>query len=227
MRTSKGGSLMWKKRLTGSKGQSLVELALTLPVLLIMLLGLVEVGFALRAYLVLTNVSRETARLASRGLYQPDQIFNYATWFFGNQLPVRYAGQPDPNAEVIITYYYIPNSDEPEKQAGCPTCDPPVAKGCPTCATYSITTTGSLTAPSRIDVPTHLQEMRDQNALYNIEQGKKQVEMAPVDHNIAIIELFYYHKQVLMDAPVISWIFPDTMVLYSRSVMRIGQESDR
>jgi len=216
-----------RKKQKGSEGQSLVELALTLPVLLILLLGLVEVGFALRAYLVLTNVSRETARLASRGIYQPDQIFSYATWFFGEQLPARYAGAPNPNTEVIVTYFFIPYDDKPDKAAGCPSCNPPTYPACDTCATYMITTTGTLTETSRIDVETQLQKLRDENFISNDELGKKHQDSAPVDHNVAIIEIYYYHKQVLMDAPVISWVFPDTMPMYARTMMRIGQESLR
>lgn len=219
---SKGGSLMWKK-FKGAKGQSLVELALTLPILLILLLGLVELGFALRAYLVLVNVSRETARYASRGAYQPDEIFRIAGSSFSGQLPVRFADQAKPNAEVIITYFFIPYDDEPQQRAGCPTCVPPVSAGCEECATYEITTTGTLTSPSRIDVDDKLQEFRVQNDKYNQELGENFKDSAPVAHNVAIVEIFYYHKQVLMDAPVVSWIFPDTMALYSKTIMRIGE----
>ncbi len=43
-------------------GQSLVEMALITPILLLMFLGVLEVGWALRGYLVLVNTNRETAR---------------------------------------------------------------------------------------------------------------------------------------------------------------------
>lgn len=61
-------------------GQSMVEFAIILPVFLLMLLGVFEVGWALRGYLVLANVDREAARFASRGVYlrfdslQPDPL---------------------------------------------------------------------------------------------------------------------------------------------------------
>ena len=48
-----------------TKGQSLVELALTLPLLLLLLSGLVEFGFMLNYYLALVDGSREVARLFS------------------------------------------------------------------------------------------------------------------------------------------------------------------
>ena len=49
------------------KGQSLIELALALPVLLIMLTGLLEFGFALNQYLNALDAAREGARFASDG----------------------------------------------------------------------------------------------------------------------------------------------------------------
>jgi hypothetical protein len=41
------------------RGQGMLELAVILPVLLILLMGLVEIGYALRDYLVVVNACRE------------------------------------------------------------------------------------------------------------------------------------------------------------------------
>jgi hypothetical protein len=51
------------KRLTS--GQSFVELALTLPVVILLLAGLVEVGFIMFTYLTILDQTREAARFAS------------------------------------------------------------------------------------------------------------------------------------------------------------------
>ena len=48
-----------------SKGQSFVELALIIPILLVMLLGVVEVAFFLGRYLDILDLTREAARFAS------------------------------------------------------------------------------------------------------------------------------------------------------------------
>ena len=50
-----------------SQGQSLVELAITLPLLILLLLGLVQVAFIARTYLALLEASREGARVGARG----------------------------------------------------------------------------------------------------------------------------------------------------------------
>jgi Flp pilus assembly protein TadG len=49
------------------RGQSLIEIALTLPLLVLLLVGLVEVAFVARTYLVLLEATREGARLGARG----------------------------------------------------------------------------------------------------------------------------------------------------------------
>lgn len=49
------------------RGQSLVEVALFLPILLIILVGIVEVSHALTAYLVIANAAREGARFGAAG----------------------------------------------------------------------------------------------------------------------------------------------------------------
>jgi len=52
---------------TRSRGQSLVELALVLPLLVLLLGGLVETVFYVRNYLALLEASREGARIGARG----------------------------------------------------------------------------------------------------------------------------------------------------------------
>jgi hypothetical protein len=66
-----------------SRGQSLVEVAIALPFLLILFSGLVEFGFMLNHYVSLTDATRETARYFSNfdpfDVDQPngDNIINY------------------------------------------------------------------------------------------------------------------------------------------------------
>ena len=49
------------------KGQSLVEFAIILPILLLLLLGIAEFGIMLNSYLTIQNVAREGARLGIVG----------------------------------------------------------------------------------------------------------------------------------------------------------------
>ncbi len=54
-------------KLKDEKGQSMVEFAMILPVLLLILVGIIEFGFMFSGYLTLTNASRESARAISLG----------------------------------------------------------------------------------------------------------------------------------------------------------------
>ena len=50
--------------LKGQRAQGVVELALALPILLMLVMGIVDLGMALRSYVTVTNASREGARYA-------------------------------------------------------------------------------------------------------------------------------------------------------------------
>jgi len=51
----------------GERGQALVELALALPILVVLLLGILEFGMLLNAYLTVEHGAREGARLGATG----------------------------------------------------------------------------------------------------------------------------------------------------------------
>ncbi|MBN1977295.1 MAG: pilus assembly protein [Anaerolineae bacterium] len=56
------------------QGQSLLETAIVLLLLVMLLYGVVEVGFGLRNYLLVSNANREAARFAARGRFNNEQI---------------------------------------------------------------------------------------------------------------------------------------------------------
>ena len=58
---------MKKGRNHKNKGQSLVETALMLPVLLLLLTGIIDFGLLFNNYLIVSNASREGARAAAIG----------------------------------------------------------------------------------------------------------------------------------------------------------------
>ena len=53
------------ERLRGEQGAELIEFALTLPLLLLLVLGIIEFGFLFQEYEVVTNAAREGARLGA------------------------------------------------------------------------------------------------------------------------------------------------------------------
>ncbi|MEO1444389.1 MAG: TadE family protein, partial [Chloroflexota bacterium] len=51
------------------QGQTLVEFAITLPILLVLLFGIIEFGRIFQAWIAVQNASRVAARYASTGQY--------------------------------------------------------------------------------------------------------------------------------------------------------------
>lgn len=60
---------------SSQRGQAVIEFAMTAPLLLLLILGVVELAHAFNANLAVINAGREGARLAARGnIFTPDQI---------------------------------------------------------------------------------------------------------------------------------------------------------
>ena len=55
------------RRIKKARGQSLVEFALVLPLLMILVFGIIDFGMGLRSYISLTTATREGARFAAIG----------------------------------------------------------------------------------------------------------------------------------------------------------------
>lgn len=65
---------------TGVRGQSLVELTLTLPVLFVMLLGLTEIGWYANNYLTLLDVVREAGRAGANSTGTRDPLVQWSIY---------------------------------------------------------------------------------------------------------------------------------------------------
>jgi Flp pilus assembly protein TadG len=59
--------LLKKRKDEGEKGQALAEFALIIPVLLILLVGVFEIGYGLNSYLTVVDAARDGARLGAKG----------------------------------------------------------------------------------------------------------------------------------------------------------------
>jgi hypothetical protein len=62
------------KKLTGSRGQSLVEFAFLMPLILVVALGVIEFGYALLDQHVVTKLTREGSNLISRDTTLGDAV---------------------------------------------------------------------------------------------------------------------------------------------------------
>ena len=98
-----------------NEGQSLVEMALTLPILVLLLFGILELGRMLDAWIVATNAAREGARYAAVGT-PSDQVIDRTYAYLQEGLAgrsdvayskgwisVSYAQAPVPGTPVTVT----------------------------------------------------------------------------------------------------------------------------
>jgi Flp pilus assembly protein TadG len=106
-------------RLTRERGQSMAEFALVLPVFLLIVMGLFDVGRAVFIYNGLTNAVREGARLA---------IVNQDKALIAQRAQQMAFGTAITTAPANLTRFYraLPNSDDVTANAVCN----PVAVGC-------------------------------------------------------------------------------------------------
>jgi hypothetical protein len=89
---------MWRGRIREARGTALVELALVLPLLLVLMLGMLDFGKAFNEWIDETHLANEGARLAAVGYLA--------------------AGCTDPNPNVCIAQQIQEGADLPELSSG-------------------------------------------------------------------------------------------------------------
>jgi hypothetical protein len=154
----------------------------------------------MRAKLVLTNANREAARLASRGTFTDEEVAQRALTAFAGQLPAETEGA-DANTGIIVTRFHAPPG------AGEATYHTPIY----VTGTLSYTTGAgeARTTPSQIDPDAYKTQLQADNAAYL------------TANDVVVVETYYHHYQVLR-APLVEWVFPEPIILYVRTVMRIS-----
>jgi Flp pilus assembly protein TadG len=187
------------------RGQGIVELAIITPLLLLLLLGMVEVGAVLRTYLVLSAANREAARFAARGRFETDAVANLAIDSMADQLPIETSG-PDVNVSIIVTTISIHQDPaiDPEWEG------PTVVTG----------TVGS----SRVDPAVLSVQLKDQNDNFNATLEAAHPDAERSGNKVVIVEIIYQHKQ-LLNAPIIAQILPNPIPLYTQTMMRVTGDS--
>ena len=105
------------KQFKGQVGQSLVEMAITAPILIFLLIGVFEVGWAIRSYVVLVNVNREITRFSVRPGYLDftsqdtvtasyDKVRSWVDTSLSKQLDMDFS-EADGNATLIVSHMVV------------------------------------------------------------------------------------------------------------------------
>ncbi|MFC7063859.1 TadE/TadG family type IV pilus assembly protein [Halobacillus seohaensis] len=93
------------------KGQALVELALVLPILLMLIFGIVDFGRIFHAYLTLDHAGREAARTASVGAEDSEiyaTVTNSTVGLNDSNLNTKLSpsGERESGSEISVTLTY-------------------------------------------------------------------------------------------------------------------------
>jgi hypothetical protein len=97
------------------RGQATVEAALVLPLVVLLLLAVIQVGLLVRAEVLVTHAAREAARAAA---VDPDpqaaaRAAALATTLDAQRLTVRVAGRGGPGSRVRVDIDYRAPTDVP------------------------------------------------------------------------------------------------------------------
>ena len=189
-------------------GQSFVEMALTLPIILLIFFGMIEVGFAAHSYLVITNASREGARFGSRGVHVPiDEITSVVETAMKSDFDLVFDGA-DANTTIIITQIDIDENGN-----------------------YSIYDTGvrgSLSVTSSICEPVDspceahdldLQDFIDANLSFNATEGLCN-ESGGCNSDFVVVEVFHMYESAVLSGFTME-IIPSPIPITGRAVMRV------
>ena len=205
------------------RGQSVLEFAVILPVLLILLIGVAEMGFALRNYLVVVNASREGGRFAARGRYSDEDVIDRVVVAGG----VIRAGTPitnvpflrtedvhgaEPNAGIIVTHVVMSSTG--------------------TIDSTSVTFSGvrrdepggcRLVEPDDGVSKDQIGD-RHRSATEDIKAMREAEGYEPMINHIVVVEVFYLHHP-LLNSPFVP--LPDPLEMYARTEMRVITDLER
>ena len=207
-----------------SRAQSLVEFALVLPFLLLLLGGVVEIGYAFYDYMLMVNANREGVRLGSRGRFTDEMIFDRIIiaggWRQGgNTDRVLQTTGDDRNFGMILTHVPI----EADGSLG------PITHE--VSGTVAIEDSGEIElvfiteGHSRLtadDIAHYTNEIGTNTGLINDYRQDQGYE--PQTNEIIIVETFMVHP-LLLDFSFGILPIDNPMQFYFRSAMRVMRDS--
>ena len=190
------------------RGQNLVEITLIMPIVILLFAGMVEVGFAVYSYVVVSSAARDGARFGARGTTIPlADIADIVETSLGKAISPNFS-DPEANTKIIVTRVLIEEDGSylielPYARENLPVsssvCDS-VVDPCPS---------GSL------DIQKFVMANNNFNANDEFCFGN-----LGCDGDFVIVEVVYFHKSVVLSGFTRDLI-PDPFPIKARAVMRV------
>jgi hypothetical protein len=196
-------------------------MTVVLPFLLILMIGVAEMGFGLRNYLAVVNANREGARYAAKGQKSDDygDVFRRIKSATGVVGDLDGDGEPEtflrttevePNTGIIITDLRL-DSEGQIVSSAVVTCTGKIPDGAG--GLRDIRLDDSRVSPASI-LAQHGQETLYIGQTREAELG---VGMA-LDNHIYVVEVFFAHQPLMISSLV---PLPEPWPMYARTVMRV------
>ena len=203
----------------------MVELAVIAPLLAFIFIGLVEVGWAIRGYMILLQGTREAARFAVRGdlrdlwwTGQDDQAKALVYQHFLNTTPLLF----EAGGGTFVLHRYDVFTGRPCLFQPCLDCqnlsdldmsDDLIVHG-GLVVSYTVSMTGSKI--SRFDDYEIADSLATENNRLNCYKEKRSSAYFPMDNNAILIEAFYDQPQITG----FFW-FANPIPLWAYTIMRL------
>lgn len=238
-----------RKKMRSEHAQGLVEMAIITPILIVMLIGMFEVGYAIWGYLTLLNVDREATRFAVRaGALDFNEIttddigysnvITHALISNASQLKLQdhlfnAGGVDDPQAAIVVSHIVI---DTKQPCANPPNCcngwtpaddytrdDFVVDPETPGFSQLRYVYPPTSTVASRLTgaaLISKTAELKQANDIFNCQLAQKTNSIPSWSNNSVIIVEMFYEQPQLLGFPVMSWIL-NPFPIYVQTTMRI------
>jgi len=166
----------FKKLVPSQGGQALTELALILPMLLVLALGAIEVSNMIQGYLTLSHLTREGANMISRGIASPDSALDAI---------IESACPPlctDNQGQWKVIYSRVGPRSDPIDPSGCE----------PDNDTYVVLEQFIPPTKGSLDEPSKLGSACDQVT----EAELPNIDQISTGNNLYIVEAFYQYEAI-------------------------------
>ena len=191
-------------------------MALVTPILIFFLIGVFEVGWILRGYLVLANANREAARYAVRtnvlhfdNIEMPEykKVVTQTLNSLSGQLPIDFKDR----GTMIISFIH----------ASIPCTLPYTVTSPLNVPTYTAKFPATSTRQTWIDYPALITGLVKYQKQYACQRSS--TALVALDNDVVIVETFYDQPQ-LLGFPIIANPLTDPVPLYTSSTFRRIQE---
>ena len=204
-----------------NRGQNFVEIALILPTLIILLMGMVEIGFLLHTTYIVATATREGVRYGSRGLHiSQKEVAETIEENMSTGLNVLMAGA-DANTRIWVTQVDI-NDDQMSTRTWFDPDDlddevtSPFQKSFGDLAAPSRVCTVSPCAADEIDVTDIIQENID----FSADATRCNDPVNGCRNDIVIVEVYYNHD-LIMATPFVDFFLEIPVRINQQGIMRV------